>query len=629
MSVLALGILGLLGLAFLAYRAFWGGEAPAEGPEAKAALVAAPTTPVIEREDVRATLSVGGARGPGWSALRLRVSNRGTDFRGTLEVRGVDGTWESPVFDPMTYRMSLEVPGGAGAAREVTIPVRAEGWGALLLAFRDTDGYEQVLKLELPADDGKRPILAIGESPGDLSQLLARSSPATGPKGGKRKKAAAPPERPREPEVIKASERDLPAHAASYGPFRLVVLFGASFAEAREGTLEALVRWVEAGGTLVAFPGPAWTSGMPQRLRELLSCEPAGSAAPFPPELAARAGAGTGWPGLYLPLRAGPGARELEGGLAYASRFGAGSVTAFTVAPSGEELPSAKDAPGLHAALEPALRRAASPLGSWERTLAALEGEALDQLGSMSSFHVPSRSEVALGLLLYLALGFLLPAAVFRALRRPAWTYLAVAAAALASSVAVYRYGLLFASEATELNEVTVLRLHPGGKTAEATSFLGLKAPYSERVDLHDERAEAGGASAGASPSPLDALPWPLEPRGAGAAGQAPDDTPDWLAPLIEDERVLIADRAGRLRLPPVALRPNRTRFFRFDYRVEVERGLLESAAPASAPRKAMAQILAGLHGETNNLYVSSAPIFPGAAAASVRRAVTIVVLEE
>lgn len=578
------------------------------------------TTPLIEKDDVRPAMGVRAtANGHGWNLLRLKLRNRGLNFKGVLEVRGIynEPTSAAEIRDATLYEMKLEVPGRDGAWREVAMPLHAIGWHAVEVRFvQMTPRYESVIVHRFAEDPEYQlapqflSLLAIGDSLPDLKPLSRWWAKAR--RSGSLESQVA---------VVKARDHELPAHPAGYGAFNAVLVFGTSFSRAPAGVLEALARWVEAGGTLVLFPGPEWAGGIPQKLNELQGADPAPPGTVLPEAAVASAGE-LARKGFRRPLRPRAGTEELEGGLACRAPHGAGSVTTFAVGMASQGLVAEREARGVYAILEAAIGRGLAFAGTANAALGKVEDLAVAELSAMSVFHVPERSAVVAGLALYLTLGFFLPAALFRLIRRPAWTFIWVVAAALAFTLAIYRYGLFFALSGTELSEVTVLRLHPDGKAAEATTFVGLMAPHSRRVDFWSGLRDGEGPE-----HPLQtALAWPI--------GLKKADPNDWLTEMLAEDLRFDVDRAGRVKLRPVLLRPNLLRCFRFDYRTAVDARLWETAiaeAPAATERfPAAIEEALGRDGERRlATRWSRRGVFPAVPGAPSRRALTVILREE
>jgi hypothetical protein len=89
--------------------------------------------PHIDAADLRIDIGVAGAvDSKRWSVLKVKALNRGSDFRGVLEVRGSD--------DPVVASTPLEIAGKGGAVREVLVPVRPRDWTEVTVTFRH-DGW--------------------------------------------------------------------------------------------------------------------------------------------------------------------------------------------------------------------------------------------------------------------------------------------------------------------------------------------------------------------------------------------------------------------------------------------------------------------------------------------------------
>ena len=188
------------------------------------------------------------------------------------------------------YRRDLEVPGRDGLAHQVTIPVRPAGWAEAEVSLRG-GGLLATMKAPLdPPGEALLQALAIGPG-GPPAEFLE----------GPREQA------PPDPAV---SLRRLPAARApaeplAYAAFDLVILGGTSLRDAPPEAVGALREWVDRGGTLVAFPGPEWSAGVPPGFDGLL-----GATADPQPQAPARAAAEVLGPllarGIWQRLSPGP-----------------------------------------------------------------------------------------------------------------------------------------------------------------------------------------------------------------------------------------------------------------------------------------------------------------------------------
>src|SRR2546422_1856558 len=512
-----------------------------------------PTLPQIGEDDIRFELGLAGVlERSRWNLLRLKLRNRGADFQGALEVQALsDQAGAVDSREPIVYRLEAEVPGKSSTFREFAFPVRPEGWSEVLVTFK-SPRYLKTFRFPLPPPgrSSRARVLVVGGGSQDLTPLL---DPASWDMSEDGADAGDSSLKPQPVALATLSPAELPAIPRAYDPFHVVLLHGASLAEAPQGAIEALTAWVEGGGTLVAFPGPAWASGAPEALWKLLGVSPGDPRAELPQQLLWFLGK-SALNAYYRELRPLPETREVDGGLAFVSSPGAGRVVTFSVGPLAEVIRSEDVQQALRVALVRGLSFAGSPAGS----LRQVEHDVAAELFKMSGFSIPSCSSVAIGLAVYLALGFFLPALVFKILRRKELTFAAIVVAACLATLGIYRYGLLSAREALELEEVTILRLHHDGKTAEATSYLGFLSPGFKSLDL---RPKAQKLAEDGQDSPLArALPQPLRGKFERSAR----------GPLAAAESTIEVSRAQELGLAPVTLYPNGMLYLRYDYKLEV-----------------------------------------------------------
>ena len=561
--------------------------------------------PQIKNEDISFKIGLtNNATSSSWSTARLRVKNTGADFSGVLDVEGLSSPSSPQQPSPVLYHMKLEIPGKSTAPRELSFPILAERWEKARAVLKQP-GYSRDIEVDLrqPEDEVEGParhVLLIGESFPDLTPLRASMARSWQLKG------------PDHVLLHKIASKDIAVHSTAYDEHSLVIIYGSSLAEAPDGAVDALIRWVERGGTLLAFPGAEWTSGLSERARRLFGTQ-LGPGKEVPDEIRWKLGPSAD-EGFFADLKPAASTRKLSSGLLLKSRLGSGQVFTSAFSPTGERFPAPSLARALHAALATVF--AAARPETPARISADLESAAERCLRRLASFQTPPRSSVIWGLGIYLAVGFFLPWILFRALKRPEWTYAVVVVASVGFTFAIYRYGLLSALQQPELEELTILRVHPDGNAAEATSFVGVMSPSASRVSLFGENGVD-------SQSPLAAaLPKPfLESRRKGQS---------WTTGLLEEQHVIEVDRAGRLRLDALALHPNELRSVRYDYRLD-DRRLWEATQSLATSTLSEAQEAIGAaksSGPTCEVTGSRSSIFPGARQVTRRHSITLVLRE-
>ena len=526
-----------------------------------------------------------------WNLLSLKVRNLGADFRGTVTVEGLVFSGQKLRKEPVAYRREMEIPGESATYREISFPVRPEEWEKFDVTFRQP-GYGEAIRVEVPQKDvlPKLRLLVIADDIPNLSGLtkfiqsdLETTETDNFP--------------PLELGVTMLSSRKLPALAPAYDPFGIVLLHGSSLAEAPAEAIGALEHWVRRGGTLVAFPGPAWAGGVPGELWQLLGVSPGNAEAGMPPELLDLLGENVGRSYYYRELTAAPGSERTARGGAFRSLPGAGAVTTFSFSP-GAPFPARVEAEELYKILRYPLARSVSFGGGSGSGLRQIEAAVARDLFALSGFQIPERTLVFLGLTLYLVVGFFLPAYIFKRLGRREWTFLAVLLAAVLGTVAIYRFGLLSAREVMEIDEVSVLRLHPGSQTAAATSYLGIISPSLARFELEE------------TIGPQGAWPQPLR----GGVQRYPGDP----SRIPVANTTLEVQAEGKLRLGPATLYPNAMHYLRYDYEVsgEAMEEILEvKSAPSAAgyPRIVnRGSVPLELYVTEDDRYSMSLPLRPG-----------------
>ncbi len=517
-----------------------------------------PARPEFHRDQVALRIGVAGVLDvSAWTTVEIDARNTGADFAGVVEVtggRGHRGTF-SP--GPVTHRLDgVEI--ASGSTRRLRIPARASDWTAVRVVFRQP-GFERSLVFDefpvspvlfraLLVTDGTRDHGALSRWLGDtwlepLSRARTRTITNLSAETVPLVDLVA---------VVGASPEEMPAVAATLDQFDLVVLDGVTFAGASD-RVTALRGWVESGGVIAAFPGPRWGAGLSRPFRDLLSMRTGDPSATAPARvltaLSERARDGA----TYREIHPEPGAWTAGGGLAVVADRGLGRTVTFSIAPGGASFPGREDAPGVYDLLDGLAARALNHVGLPRRTASLLEPFAPQILHDMSGLRVPGAPAVALGLFVYLALGFVVPALLFLRSRRREWAFAVVVGAAILATGAIYGLGALSALDERSLHELTVLGVHADDHTAEATSFVAVASPSIDRVTVADR--DAPGMSA--------ALIDPV--RGS------------YFGPYHGAEEIRVpavtvdVSPDGRMRLPDVALFPNAHRFFRHEWRTTLD----------------------------------------------------------
>ena len=481
-------------------------------------------------------------REEGWTLVRVVAGNRGADFRGRLELRGIVEGGSLPgqqpsgevVLDPVVYEREAEV--AQGARRELRFLVRSASWSALQLRFADGDPvHEVIVPLEQATVERIR-LLWIDERPPEASEL-ARTfktcfTATDGEIAGDR-----------DTRFAAISPRDLPVDEQAFDAFHAVVIDGTDLLDAPEGALAALAGWVENGGSLVAFPGPSWTSGLEDAFAELVGVRVAVTTGE-PPDWLARLDE----PYLYLPLVPLEKTTLSADRMVFRSARGLGSVVTFAHAYT-ERLPPASADTVLHGTFREVVARAVSGAGHTPSFLDAIGMTAPSALQSVSRLRVPPLGAVALAIFAYFAFGLFVPAYLCKRRGRREWTFAAIVVASTLGTVGIYRFGLLSLGQDLELNVLDVVRTRAGSDIARLSRFATWLVPRVTTVDPQGAAMPPSFTDAVASPLVPAWNPWELQSRG-----------------ILPVTRLDASETLPRL--APVALLPNTPRAFRFDLTV-------------------------------------------------------------
>jgi hypothetical protein len=516
--------------------------------------------PDIGQDDIQIELGpVGLVRDEAWSVLRLRLRNRGDDFRGEVVA---EGRGQQPG-DTVTYRQELEVPGRSATWREVSLPVQCWKWTEVTITLRQP-GYARsfVQGLPKPASSDALCLLAVGDATPNLSSLVrhVEEGVARGLPDGIQ---------PRPVRAVSVEPQRLSPQALDLEAFQLVLLLGPDLSAAPGGAVEALAAWVERGGTIVAFPGPSWPGSSGAALERLLGARigPAGETPPVALQESLD-------PSLrrfsYRLVRAVDAARADEDALSCRARVGLGLAHTFRLSPN-EVTADLFSAPPLLNALQPVLERAVSFAGDAGTGLRQIEKHVLPALAAQCGRRLPSRGIVGLSLTLYGLLGFVLPWRLLGRRGRRELAFLVMVGASLAAIGCIYGLGVFSSLPAIEVEEVTVVRALPGEDRAQATSFLGVISPRPRRVDLAGEAREALRAGG------RRVLWRPLRGQKLEYFGEG--------EPLPVPATSIASRLDGTAEVEPFGLFPNALRLLRCDFETSLASGIrIETADAGGEP---------------------------------------------
>ncbi len=502
-------------------------------------------------QNVQVQLGVGGViDDQQWTVVRIDAQNQGADFRGRVRLQGLASDPGSGLPTPtaVSYARDIEIP--QGTRRSIEIPARYEDWEAVTVRFEGR-GYFARSRHDLatPKDAFTR-FLFVGDKVPAVESLLraieGRFSKSSTDDGISDRLAAT---------ARQALPEELPTSSLAYESCSVVVLYRTDLANAPPRAIRALEEWVSRGGTLLAFPSEGWTGDGAEELRRLLRVKAGAVGAAMPARFRQLFGA-TADTFFYRELSPDIGATIDDDGTKITARRGAGRLVTFTFTPTGRRLPPETECQQLYALLLPEVARALSFGGNANAALRAIERGAASSLFAMTGFRIPSGGAIFLGVLVYLLLGFFLPGFVFKKIGRREWTFVWILAASILATASIYFFGLLAAIDGPEVEEISVVRLHPDGQTGRATSLVGLISPRLRGVEAGLEDRHAGETASIAQPL-----------RGRQRASKPFESDEVIHLPSTE---TAVDPQTGDLSLPPVTLFPNGPRYFRFDYRHDV-----------------------------------------------------------
>lgn len=509
----------------------------------------------------------------GWTSFELSLVNRGRgDFDGRIILRGLALDAAGLRLRPRNA-VAREVHIPPGERRQYTFLYRTGRCRKMRVDLR-ADGFRDRFEVDLPRNTPRRVRLLAITDPltgfstrqlldavvGDLEKhFLQQSDVDSGQVLGERRPGL---------DRSQVTSDSLPVDGEALGTYEIIVLAGTRLDLTPPEQLGALRRWVERGGALVACPDATWLSGVPEEVQSLLGIrlDGKGDRPPLSRELLPYLREGT--PEFFGQLVPRESTRLLEDGLLFEHRAGAGVAFTLAAPPLEGTYPASLDETLLQGLRERLVTRVSAFPGRAHRTLGQLEGTSPVLLFARCGFQIPRQGQVALAFTLYLLIGFIVPGIVFKILRRREWTFAVVILVSILATVGIYRFGLLSSLSGLEVDELSVHRFDPDGRTTESLSFLGVIGPSLREYTLpvRRERPEQS------APSLLDAAEGLLfQPvlGGALARGGREVPVPDW---------VQVSDDGRPGEVPTMDLYPNSMVYGRAEYRSRLGTAWFEPA---------------------------------------------------
>ncbi len=530
----------------------------------------------IDPDSIQVSLGTGGLIEDGrWSLARISAKAKSAVFRGEVEIHGQSALGDS---SPERFRARFEA---ATTKQTIELPFRPRGWDEVVITFRGSGqpAYGVRVKPSWVDEPGLR-VLRVSDAvpPGQSGSAVVE--PVADSRSRKDDDVR--------PTVTGAVHpRSLPGHFLGYAVADIVLLDRTTLAEADPDRLEALREWVRRGGVVAAVPGPEWTAPIPRPVQELFGLAGPLRVAedgPPDPQQAAQQAAQQDRDAVELAAEPAPGVRVSSDTSLLDNLFGVGSALLFTRMPTKAltlarlEDPASWAKKGWGTIVE---RSRKQVTGLSSALLAGLEPQAVQKLVLFSGFRYPPRRAVMAFVAIYLGVGFFLAGTLLRRRKRLEWVYLWTLFLAVASTIGIYRFGLLSAIRTQSIDEVSVAFVRSGSRVAAAASFVGISSPDHRTVTPAFPADLAGTAVPSQPRTEPDAMAMTYRRARGGASEDAG-------APLP----IEYLFHGGAVEIPALRLYSNATRYLRFDYEVDLGGALRADwvADPQDGSRKLRVQ---------------------------------------
>ena len=194
------------------------------------------------------------------TVVSVTVTNEGANFDGAVTF----SSSEFGVAAPESYVRTVNIP--EGETRKIAAPMRLGNADRVRVSFRQS-GYSISAAVDTPPVHAVvSNVLVVAQPVPDLTALeRAMVETIAAPTGAGLQSPTV--------HIRAIGPAQLTGVKGSYSSFDLVVLWGDTLTAATLDAQRELQRWVDTGGTILAFPGPAWASGLPESASALLGVD--------------------------------------------------------------------------------------------------------------------------------------------------------------------------------------------------------------------------------------------------------------------------------------------------------------------------------------------------------------------
>src|SRR5215472_7210485 len=433
-----------------------------------------------------------------WTPVRVKLSNQGSDFSGTLAINtisGQAGVRGGSNTSPWSFEEAVTLPRGTQKQFTLTVPLYMSLFAphGILAQVRDIHGHVVVTQQASPEYLNPGDILV-----GIFSDNFAGFSPLG---------AVTLPNRYSAIGLAPLDAATMPATTTVLSSFDVIVMDDFPTATLSRAQMRTLEAWVSQGGALIEIGGSTWQRTLKALPPDLLAVEVSGTSTIAADTHLLPPGSFTGGQSSSVDTLQEP----VPASTARLRTQGEGSVQSLTVLSSGNTplLVQTRHGQGMiyYLAFDPSLQ----PLASWptvgtlwkDLLLRALGDQAL--IGNTPLFNSgpgeilarggilqilqppPLLSPWIVGLLFisYIAVIGPVRIVIVRRLRRPEWGWRIILSGIVIFSLLSYGFSLYQRRAGLQDNSISIVQINADGSPAHITTYHGIFNPGEGDARLH------------------------------------------------------------------------------------------------------------------------------------------------
>jgi hypothetical protein len=407
-------------------------------------------------------LMQGHARTGSWAAIEVELKNDGPAIQGELQMDG--GTQSNA-----RYAMAVDLPTGSHQTYVLHAQPPAFGRNAKVDLVTSSGVVESVSVAYIVHDPTQLVVGVLAERPAAIVSQIHLPADTTG--------AA--------PVIVPLTVADLPERAEGWGVLDRLVWQDIDSNQLSTGQLDALRRWLAAGGRLVIVGGSAGIGTLSALPDDLLPYRPTSTLDIDPASLTSLLGPIPNG-ATELPAMAGALARgralATSGDRAVAAElsYGSGRVTVLGFDPTTKWLSESKSIDSVW--------RAALPTRTGDGTLLTNDSQLVQAVYQLPAVALPPTSGLLVIIGAYILIIGPINYLILRRLDRRELAWITMPVLVLAFAAASFGYGAFLRGTDVVVNEVAIVRGAPDATEATAQVYFGIFSPSRNtyRVDVPD-----------------------------------------------------------------------------------------------------------------------------------------------